>query len=26
VSVCSWATTEEDISRTVRAFVKSQKQ
>ncbi len=22
VSVCSWATTEEDISRTVRAFVK----
>lgn len=25
VSVCSWATTEEDISRTVRAFVKSHK-
>ncbi len=25
VSVCSWATTEEDISRTVIAFVKSQK-
>jgi glutamate/tyrosine decarboxylase-like PLP-dependent enzyme len=23
VSVCSWATTEEDISRTVRAFVKA---
>ncbi|MRR29392.1 aspartate aminotransferase family protein, partial [bacterium] len=25
VSVCSWATTEEDISRTVRAFVKARK-
>jgi len=26
VSVCSWATTEEDISRTVRAFVKARKE
>ncbi|PKN99362.1 MAG: aspartate aminotransferase family protein [Chloroflexi bacterium HGW-Chloroflexi-4] len=25
VSVCSWATTEEDISRTVRAFVKARR-
>lgn len=25
VSVCSWATTEEDISRTVKAFVKARK-
>lgn len=26
VSVCSWATTAEDISRTVRAFVKARKE
>ena len=25
VSVCSWATTKEDISRTVKAFVKARK-
>lgn len=25
VSVCSWATTEEDINRTVKAFVKARK-
>lgn len=26
VSVCSWATTEEDINRTVKAFVKARKE
>lgn len=26
VSVCSWATTEEDIDRTVKAFVKARKE